>query len=186
MNEEQGCEERDDAPVNFRLRRRSIVGGASAVLVGLSLSPVSVLYAAATDTGSFMQLSRLLIQHELDETVGMRIASVMSARTPGLEAQIDGLLAIAKNKNAKVVEEFFPDIPEGPLRATALAIIYVWYAGVMVDEPGEQVFAFELALVFQPTRDVMTIPTYASGKPNGWSAVSPPLGNVPRFRADIT
>ena len=161
------------------------MNGGAAVIAGLSFASVPKVFAAAVDPGLFMQLSRLLIQHHLDEAIGTRIATAMAARTPGLAAQVNGLLAIARGKNATVVEDFFPDIPEGPLKATALAIIHTWYAGVMADAPGEQVFAYELALVFQPTHDIMTIPTYAFGKPNSWTAVSPPLGSVPKFSADI-
>ena len=133
-----------------------------------------------------MRLSRLLIPHELNETVGKRIASAMSARNVSLRAQVAALLAIADKKSARTVEDFFPDVADGSLKATALSIIYAWYAGVLADAPGEQVFAFELALVFQPTHDVMTIPTYAYGQPNSWTTVSPPLGSVPKFRADTS
>lgn len=182
MDEDQ----RDDAPAGFRLSRRSVVAGAAVAAAGMSLTPLSALHAepAPVDTAAFMQLSRLLIPHRLDDALGKRIASAMSGRTRDLNAQVAGLLAIASARNARVVEDFFADVPTGPLKTTALAIISTWYTGVMADAPGEQVFAFELALVFQPTRDVMTIPTYAIGKPNGWTAVSPPLGSVPRFRAD--
>jgi hypothetical protein len=36
-----------------------------------------------------------------------------------------------------------------------------WYLGVIVDAPDTEVFAYELALMYQPTSDVMTIPSYA-------------------------
>ena len=73
----------------------------------------------------------------------------------------DRLLAIARKKNARIVEDFFPDLPEGPLKETALAIISAWYLGVVTDAPDAEVFAYEYALMYQPTRDVMTIPSYA-------------------------
>jgi fructose 5-dehydrogenase small subunit len=79
------------------------------------------------------------------------------------------------------VEDFFPDLPEGRLKDTALAIISAWYTGVVVDEPGYKVFAFELALMYQPTRDVMTIPSYAISGPNGWNSSAPPLTDMPKF-----
>jgi hypothetical protein len=43
------------------------------------------------------------------------------------------------------------------------------------------VFAYEFALLYQPTSDVMTIPSYAISGPNGWSAESPPLHDMPSF-----
>ena len=105
----------------------------------------------------------------------------MSALNPSLSDHVTGLLAIAKAKNAKVVEDFFPDVPEGPLKETALSIISAWYLGVVSDAPDAEVFAYEYALMYQPTRDVMTIPSYAVSGPNGWTANAPPLGDMPEF-----
>jgi hypothetical protein len=95
--------------------------------------------------------------------------------------QIDGLLSIARQKNARVVEDFFADVPDGPLKETALSIISAWYLGVVTDAPDAEVFAYEYALMYQPTRDVMTIPSYAISGPNRWTAEAPPLSNMPEF-----
>jgi hypothetical protein len=105
----------------------------------------------------------------------------MNTLNPSLSEQVAQLLAIAKNKNAKIVEDFFPDVPEGPLKETALAIISAWYLGVVKDAADGEVFAFEYALMYQPTRDVMTIPSYAISGPNAWPADAPPLENMPDF-----
>jgi fructose 5-dehydrogenase small subunit len=35
--------------------------------------------------------------------------------------------------------------------------------------------------VYQPTIDVMTIPSYAISGPNGWNADAPPLSNMQNF-----
>jgi hypothetical protein len=43
------------------------------------------------------------------------------------------------------------------------------------------VFAFEYALMYGPTQDVMTIPSYAISGPNAWPADAPPLENMPDF-----
>ena len=177
--------DRDDAPPMFSLRRRRVVASGFAAAGALAVAPLALSQSGGVDANAFMALSRLLIQHRLNGAVGRRIAVAMAAATPGLQGQVDALLAIAKTKNATIVEDFFPDVPEGPLKTTALAIIYAWYAGVLFNGRGSPVFAYELALVFQPTNDVMTIPTYAISAPNAWSWVSPPLGQVPTFRGDI-
>jgi fructose 5-dehydrogenase small subunit len=52
---------------------------------------------------------------------------------------------------------------------------------VIVDAPGAEVFAYELALMYQPTIDVMTIPTYAISGPNGWMSEAPALSDMPKF-----
>ena len=80
-----------------------------------------------------------------------------------------------------LVEDFFADVPDGPLKQTALSIISAWYLGVATDAPDAEVFAYEYALMYQPTRDVMTIPSYAISGPNGWTAEGPPLSNMPEF-----
>ncbi len=132
-------------------------------------------------SSKFMEVSSLLIDHKLDADVGARMATAIGVIHPGIEQDIDRILEIARQKNAKVVEEFFPDLPEGRLKAAALAIVSAWYTGVIVDGPGSTVFAFELALMYQPTRDVMTIPSYAISGPNGWSSSAPPLTDMPKF-----
>jgi hypothetical protein len=176
---------RDDAPVNFSLYRRTILVG-GVLLLGEALRPSYVSAALPAKTGNdvvapFLEMSQLLIQHRLDQEIGQRLAVAMAVINPALSEQIDELLAIAKGKNANVVEEFFPDIPAGPLKDCALAIISAWYMGVIVDTPGTEVFAFELALVYQPSIDVMTIPTYAISGPNGWTSAAPPLSDMPTF-----
>jgi fructose 5-dehydrogenase small subunit len=176
---------RDDSPTAYSLGRREVVIGGMVWLGGLAagLPPTTAASAAWSDESSarFMQISSLLIPHRLNDEVGKRIGAGMSALNPSLMAQVAELLAIAKQKNARIVEDFFPDVPEGPLKETALAIISAWYLGVVTDAPDAEVFAFEYALMYQPTHDVMTIPSYAISGPNGWTADAPPLDHMPDF-----
>jgi len=165
--------DRDDAPPDFSLFRRKILVGGGLVLGGLAAGTGIPDFA-----NQFMQLSSLLIPHQLDRDVGSRLATALSTKDPGFTAQVSTLLGIAQKKNARIVEEFFPDIPDGPLK---LLIVSAWYLGVVVDAPGAEVFAYELALMYQPTIDVMTIPTYAISGPNGWTAEAPPLDSMPTF-----
>jgi fructose 5-dehydrogenase small subunit len=176
---------RDDCPSEYSLARRDFLAG-SVVLMGALASSARVVAApldasTALPAPKFMEVSSLLIDHKLDGDVGARMAAAISSIHPGIEQDIDQILQIARKKNAKIVEDFFPDLPEGRLKDTALAIIAAWYTGVIVDAPGSTVFAFELALMYQPTRDVMTIPSYAISGPNGWNASAPPLSDMPEF-----
>jgi fructose 5-dehydrogenase small subunit len=177
---------RDDSPTAYSLGRREIVIGGAFMIGGLAVGlmpPTASALAAWSDESStrFMEISSLLIQHRLNQEVGKRIGAAMSTLNPSLSDQVAQLLAIAKSKNAKIVEDFFPDVPEGPLKETALSIISAWYLGVVKDADNAEVFAFEYALMYQPTRDVMTIPSYAISGPNGWPADAPPLENMPDF-----
>jgi hypothetical protein len=177
-----------DAPPDFSPFRRKILIGGGVLLGGLAAGqniPAGAPSAPSDSTAEFprrfMELSSLLIPHRLDRDVGFRLAAALRMRDPGLEGHVAGLIAIAELKNATIVEDFFPDVSEGPLKDTALRIISAWYLGVVVDAPDAEVFAYELALMYQPTSDVMTIPTYAISGPNGWSSQAPPLSDMPKF-----
>jgi fructose 5-dehydrogenase small subunit len=179
-------QDRDDSPFAFSLARREIVVGGLFLAGGLAaLSTLPAVSAPASwseeSSARFMEISSLLIPHRLNEEIGKRIGAAMSALNPSLSAQVSELLAIARKKNARIVEDFFPDVPEGPLKETALAIISAWYLGVVSDAPDAEVFAYEYALMYQPTRDVMTIPSYAISGPNAWTADPPALESMPDF-----
>ena len=177
--------DRDDAPADFSLFRRQILIAGGVLLGGLAVAPTFPTAAADTSTAAppnpFMELSALLIPHRLDRDVGVRLDAALSAKDPAFAGHVTALLDVARKKQAAIVEDFFPDVPDGPLKEAALLIISAWYLGVIVDEPDAEVFAYELALMFQPTIDVMTIPTYAISGPNGWTSEAPPLSNMPKF-----
>jgi hypothetical protein len=176
---------RDDCPTAYSLARREVLVG-GLVICGLAALPTLPVMAAPAEwsdqsAARFMEISSLLIPHRLNEEIGKRMGAAMAALNPSLLQQIDGLISIARQKNARTVEDFFADVPDGPLKATALSIISAWYLGVVTDAPDAEVFAYEYALMYQPTRDVMTIPSYAVSGPNGWTAEAPPLSNMPEF-----
>jgi fructose 5-dehydrogenase small subunit len=176
---------RDDSPPDFRLsRRKTLVGSmyvAGALAVSSYFGKVPVFAAAPDSANQFMEVSSLLIAHRLNPELGRRLEIAMNAANPSMPEHISALLSIARKKGAKTVEDFFPDVPDGPIKATALSIISAWYTGVVEDGPGAKVFAYELALMYQPTRDVMTIPSYAISGPNGWTSNAPPLSDLPDF-----
>ncbi|MFL9909603.1 sugar dehydrogenase complex small subunit [Paraburkholderia sp. RL17-337-BIB-A] len=172
--------------MEFSLARRKIVVGGALLVGALAVLPTPSIAATSelapeTSVSQFMEISSLLIAHRLDRHIGQRIAVAMQTENSHIGEHIKDLLAIAKQKNAKIVEDFFPDVPDGPLKESALSIISAWYSGVISDSPDAEVFAYELALMYQPTIDVMTIPSYAISGPNGWNADAPPLSNMPNF-----
>jgi hypothetical protein len=175
---------RDDSPTAFNLARRKVLVG-GLFIGGLAALPTLPAIAATSwsdqSAARFMEISSLLVPHRLNEEIGKRMGAAMGALNPSLSQHIDGLLSIAREKNARIVEDFFADVPDGPLKQTALSIISAWYLGVVTDAPDAEVFAYEYALMYQPTKDVMTIPSYAISGPNGWTAEAPPLSNMPEF-----
>ena len=95
-----------------------------------------------------MEISLLLVPHRLNEEIGKRMGAAMATLKPSLSQQIEELLSIAREKNARIVEDFFADVPDGPLKQTALSIISAWYLGVITDAPDAEVFAYEYALMY--------------------------------------
>jgi fructose 5-dehydrogenase small subunit len=175
---------RDDAPADFSLCRRKILIGGGLLLGGFAAAqniPADAGASTAEFPNQFMELSSLLIPHRLDRDVGLRLAAALRMKDPALPAHAASLIEIAKHRHATTVEDFFSDVPDGPLKDTALLVISAWYLGVIVDAPDAEVFAYELALMYQPTIDVMTIPTYAISGPNGWTSEAPPLTDMPNF-----
>lgn len=164
-----------------RFSRRLLLASGAAVLAGLAAARSSpALSAAGGADDRFMALSRLLIPHQLDPEIGRRIAAGLRADASPLSDHIDALLKLAHDRKAAIVEDFFPFAP-ADAQASALSIISAWYLGVVDNTPSSQVIAFELALMFKPTSDVMTIPTYSISGPNGWGPEAPALGAMPTF-----
>ncbi|WP_188582503.1 sugar dehydrogenase complex small subunit [Azorhizobium oxalatiphilum] len=169
-------------------RRRLLIGSAAMAVgyVALSTSPAFPAAPAAAASGEalnakFMRLSNLLINHRLSPAVGARIAEGAAADHKDMAAMMDQIIAIAEQKQARVVEDFFEDIPAGPAKEFAHWVIFAWYSGVSSPKPDAKVFTFEEALTFQTTSDVVTIPSYGLSGPNLWSQATVPLSQMPRF-----
>jgi Membrane bound FAD containing D-sorbitol dehydrogenase len=84
-----------------------IVFGGAVLVGGLAtglMTSTSALAAWSDEASArFMEISSLPIPHRLHEKVGKRIGAAMGALNPALSQQATELLAIAKNKNAKIV-----------------------------------------------------------------------------------
>src|ERR1700722_16678683 len=110
--------DRDDTPPDFSLCRRRVIIGGGLLLGGIAAGtriPAATEDSATADfVNQFMQLSLLLIPHQLDQEVGLKLAAALRTKDPGFKGHVTTLLDIAKKKNARIVEEFFPDITDGP------------------------------------------------------------------------
>jgi fructose 5-dehydrogenase small subunit len=170
------------------LRRTLLKAGATALgvaVLGASMQKVvpasAVETATAVSVDKFMAASRCLIQHGLSSDVGARMAGILYAKIPTLDADIDAIISTAREKNSKVVEDFFDALPDGHVKDSAHQIIFGWYAGVVDESPTAEVFAYEEALMYQPTKDAVALPTYSFNGPNHWTDVDPPLSAMPDF-----
>jgi fructose 5-dehydrogenase small subunit len=171
------------------LRRTLLKTGATAlgvVVLGASMQKVvqsagAVETAAAVNVDKFMAASRCLIQHGLSPDVGARMAGILYAKIPTLDADLNAIISTARGKSSKVVEDFFDALPDGHVKDSAHQIIFGWYAGVVDESPTAEVFAYEEALMYQPTKDAVALPTYSFNGPDHWTDVDPPLSAMPEF-----
>jgi len=170
-------------------RRTLLKTGATALGVavfGASMHKVAqaagaVETATAVSVDKFMAASSSLIQHALSPGVGARMAEILYAKIPTLDADLDAIISTTREKNSKVVEDFFDTLPDGHVKDSAHQIIFGWYAGVVDESPTAEVFAYEEALMYQPTKHAVALPTYSFNGPNHWTNVDPPLSAMPEF-----
>lgn len=128
-----------------------------------------------------MQVSALLVNHRLDARVGARMAAAAAEKYPQYAQMMTSIIGIANARQAHEVEDFFADIPEGPLREFAHWIIFAWYTGCASPKKDAQVFAYETALTYQTTADAVAIPSYGFSGPNQWGRPIVPLTPMPSF-----
>jgi hypothetical protein len=155
-----------------------IVSGAPAVRLAQAAGATDD--AVAVGAGRFMAASQLLIQHQLSPGVGARLAAILHSRISTLDADLDEIIRVAQEKNAKVVEDFF-DALSDQAKESAHKMIFGWYAGVVDESPSAEVVAYEEALMYQPTKDAVALPTYSLNGPNHWTDIDPPLSAMPEF-----
>jgi hypothetical protein len=89
--------------------------------------------------------------------------------------------ALQKRRELRWSRIFFDALPDGQVKDTARQIIFGWYAGVVDESPTAEVFAYEDALMYQPTKDAVALPTYSFNGPNHWTDVDPPLSAISEF-----
>jgi hypothetical protein len=164
-------------------RRDALIGGVS-ILAGTAASAPTSFALAAIEPSThsrFMRMSTLLINHQLSPDIGVRIVAEAADRYKDLPAVLDSIIAIADRKHATVVEDFFGDIPDGHLKDFAYWVILAWYSGCSSEKADATVFTYEDALTFKTTADVVAIPAYCFSGSNGWSQITVPLANMPKF-----
>jgi len=164
-------------------RRQVLLSGAVIIAGGLIAStlPRCAFADSSLQFMPFMQVSRLLVNHRLDDVVGQRMLALLEAEQPDLANLLNQLLTIAKAHQAKVVEDFFPAIPDGPAQDLARRIIFGWYTGSLAPTRDAKSFAFEQALTWRVTQDQITIPSYGISGPHRWQRANAPVLPLPQF-----
>ncbi|MBO1360421.1 sorbitol dehydrogenase family protein [Acetobacter sacchari] len=171
----------------LKINRRRLLLGMSALATAASFAQSRGLAESSgppslTDPVShFMFVSRVLVPHELDRSVGHRIHGAFSDVEEDFDNKIKELQDLIIKTSPVDVEHFMPTLTDIKQKNTAMKIISAWYSGVVNGKSKDHTIGFESSLMYKVTNDVMTIPSYAKSAPNGWNSTAVSLLNMPSF-----
>ena len=185
-----GCRSRAHSP-----RRRAWMLGAFASAAGLAFASVARYGAgpgiarfadlagitpAFADTpppaggglDAFMALSGKLTGHaSFDPVLGKRAYDALSKADSQFAQNVAALntwLQTHGGVPSDTVTQALQAEQPG-LAKTVSAITRAWYLGLVGDSPNVQVIAYERALMFEPVKDILTIPSYCRDVPFYWT-----------------
>ncbi len=172
----------DKSLSTLKLGRRSVLGlgiaGVTAAAFGIC--PGAAFAQEAIDEKAFLALSqRLTNRAALDAQISARAFAALSAEDasfPAAALKLSQAMEQAGLTDMRNFKEFAAAHPD--LSPTAMKIISAWYLGYTGTPEGEanhddaRFVAFAGALMYEPTKDVTIVPTYARGHTNYW--VEPP------------
>ena len=178
----------DPSPAAIPLsRRRLLVLSSVCVAVtvagkGKKGSAQSVVASSRDGISDFMQLSVFATGHKnLDIGIGSALLLAFEAQVRDFSAQVTALRKRIIKSGYQDVEALEAGLGGDPLHSTLLQIIRGWYSGVIEGGTNAKVYAFEKALMYQPSRDVVVIPTYAHNGPNYWVSEPVSVDVMPAF-----
>ncbi|CAE6740685.1 sugar dehydrogenase complex small subunit [Paraburkholderia domus] len=167
---------------SFSASRRAWVLGACATAAALafasagrSLSWIAPAFADAPAGGgldAFLALSQRLTGHTgFDTVLGKRVYDALaksdSQFSQNIAALNTWLQAHGGVPSDTVTQALQADQPA--LAKSVSAIMRAWYLGLVGDMPHVDVVAYEKALMFEPVKDVLTIPSYCRDVPFYWT-----------------
>ncbi|MBS1026278.1 sugar dehydrogenase complex small subunit [Gluconobacter cerinus] len=178
----------DPNPVPVFLSRRRLLALSGACITAAAIGTVKkgsaqeIVASNRNGVSDFMQLSTFATGHKnLDLAIGSALLLAFEAQAHDFSARVAALRErIAKN-GYQDVEALDEGLNGDPLHTTLLQIIRGWYAGVIEGGTNAKVYAFEKALMYQSSRDVVVIPTYAHNGPNYWVAEPGSVDVMPEF-----
>ncbi|WP_206243774.1 sugar dehydrogenase complex small subunit [Novosphingobium terrae] len=131
----------------------------------------------------FMRFSHLATGHTaLSPVLGERYYQALTGQDHQFPAKLNALVDLAgrlPRPSVEALEEIARQQPA--LHGALMAVIRAWYSGVVAEGSQATVYAYEAALMYQPARDQVVIPTFAHDGPNYWVKAPPPVSAMPAF-----
>ena len=159
-------------------RRFLALSAAAASAAGLVTAAPGIVRAVAPASQvdpAFVQLARFLTgRTDLDARIIARAYDALVTADPSFATRSIALAraigdAHLADVNALAMSPLYANPSD---RAVAIAIVSAFYLGQVGEASKARFIAFEKALMFEPTADMVPIPTYSRGGPGYWGKVS--------------
>lgn len=162
-----------NSPAGLSRRRFVMASAALATVSLLPSAPASWAAAQIDQLGLFMQVSQLISAEPLSPQTG---AALYGALKPGNSALDEHLRVLAKmvttqaNLTIESLVDALKSSQQPQLLATVHSMVAAWYTGIV----DHRTYAYEGALMYRPTHDVLSPPSYTRGGPLNWANSQPP------------
>jgi fructose 5-dehydrogenase small subunit len=159
-------------------RRFLALSAAAASAAGLVTAAPGITQAVAPASRidpAFVRLARFLTgRNDLDARIIARAYDALATANPSFAAHSIALARAIEDArladvNALAISPLYADPGD---RAVAIAIVSAFYLGQVGEGSKARFVAFEKALMFEPTADMVPIPTYSRGGPGYWGKVT--------------
>ncbi len=157
------------------------------IAVGLAVPFLQVTHKAFADSSSatlppiadndFQRLSLVVIgDNANDQPLAAAIFQAFSKTDPSFLQRAAALYQSIRQQNLSSPASFSSSslVSDPVLKATAIALTASWYLGHTGDDHHGEVVAYEKALMWIPTKDIMVVPGYATNGPDYWSTTTNP------------
>jgi len=155
----------------FAPSRRAFVLSAISLAALAAVVPSVAQQALAQPAadGDFMRVSRAVVEGALDATTGQALYAAPKKADATFDTRLQQLAAFIAGQPSMPVEALAQQLDaqhQMALRSTLNQVVSAWYLGTV----GTQVFAYAGALMYRPTADVLSPPSYVHGGPLNWTA----------------
>ncbi|CAN7657901.1 sorbitol dehydrogenase family protein [Trinickia sp. LjRoot230] len=176
-----------NTPAAFARRQFLLGTGASAVALSLaaalglpfgSASAFAFAPPAGGGQDAFVALSQQLTgRAQFDPTLSQRIYAALAKADSAFTENVAALNTWLKSHGGVPSDTVTAALQaeEPRLAKTVSQIMRAWYLGLVGEAPTISVLAYERALMFDPVRDVLTVPSYCRDVPFYW-AKKPAIG----------
>ena len=159
-------------------QRRLLVKGSISWGVVAAFAPMPVMQALAAvpavsadvpaAVAAFQQASTFLTSKSVNATMASRAYEALKKRMPDLDKTVASINGLVTEKQLGDMDAYLAlqDVDKG-LDKQAKDIVRAMYLGVVGDDEKAELFAYEEAFMYDPTRDVLVVPTYGRG-PDSW------------------